>query len=73
MKIKLCGNGTLAADVAEYFTVGNVYDVVSSETGEVFDVYGDDGKIHSPAIFTSGVRCSYLEDCEGNLYWKVVE
>lgn len=74
MKIMLCGNGVLNDEVAAYFTVGKVYDVVCvSNFSEVYSVVGDDGLIHNPAIFSDGQPCAYLQDCYGNLFWKIVE
>lgn len=73
MKIKLCGEGSLAADVVEYFTIGKEYEILCTEHGEAFDVRGDDGIIHSPAIFKDGSKCAYLEGSTGNLFWSIVE
>lgn len=74
MKIMLCGDGVLSEEVADYFTVGKIYDVVcGSEFSEVYNVIGDDGIIHSPAIFSDGQPCAYLQDCSGNLFWKIVK
>ena len=74
MKIKLCGDGALADDVAQYFTVGKEYDVADvSATGQVFSVIGDDGLYRAPAIFKDSTKCNYLIDCIGNLYWELCE
>tara|TARA_Y100000114_G_C11764120_1_gene332310 strand:- start:16515 stop:16739 length:225 start_codon:yes stop_codon:yes gene_type:complete len=74
MKIKLCGTGTLSKEVTQYFTVGRSYEVTSASISDtVFDVLGDDGLTHSPAIFKDGTPCAYLEDCIGNLYWEIEE
>lgn len=74
MKIKLCGHGALSEDVKEYFTVGKAYECNPlSITDEVFNIIGDDGFEHSPAIFRDGSKCAYLEESTGNLYWELQE